>query len=583
MSTKIILTATGTNNWTVPVDWNNAANSIEVIGAGGDGGTGGFNAGAGGGGGGGYGKITNQTLTPGASISYTIANHGSAGDTYWNGASYAAAPVAAHGGTNGTGLAKGIGAAGKGTVNYSGGDGYWITGSTAGGGGGGAAGLNGNGQLAQINTVGGAGDNGSGGAGGANASAGGNGTEYTTVGSGGGGGGGAYPYGPSGNAGLYGAGGGGGSGNNISGYTPGLGSQGLIVITYLSVGPRYWVGGTGNWDASTTTHWSATSGGTGGASVPTAVNSVFFDLNSGSGVVTTTASQSVINIDMTGSTITTLLVGTSVTCAGNFILGSGIELYVNTGQTITIAGDLTVITGGIISHAGNITLGGNLTIGTSSTLVNTGTLTFNSTSSGKTITTNGSQLECSVTFNGIGGAWTLQDYTNIGFGKSLTITNGTVTLGAGIDVYSISNAGTFNLSSYGVRLYGIGTVWSNTGTINAGTSTLALSEYSATSSSKIFAGGGAAYNNIYLTNNGTGVFVIQGNNTFNDFKCDTPPHTIQFTAGSTQTLNTFTVNGTAGNLMTLQSTSAGSPWYLVKNPAGVVSCDYLSIQDSHVS
>ena len=43
MSTKIILTATGTNNWTVPVDWNNAANSIEVIGAGGDGGTGGFN------------------------------------------------------------------------------------------------------------------------------------------------------------------------------------------------------------------------------------------------------------------------------------------------------------------------------------------------------------------------------------------------------------------------------------------------------------------------------------------------------------------------------------------------------------
>ena len=224
-----------------------------------------------------------------------------------------------------------------------------------------------------------------------------------------------------------------------------------------------------------------------------------------------------------------------------------------------------------------------MTIGTSSTLVNTGTLTFNSTSSGKTITTNGSQLECSVTFNGIGGAWTLQDYTNIGFGKSLTITNGTVTLGAGIDVYSISNAGTFNLSSYGVRLYGIGTVWSNTGTINAGTSTLTLSEYSATSSSKIFAGGGAAYNNIYLTNNGTGVFVIQGNNTFNDFKCDTPPHTIQFTAGSTQTLNTFTVNGTAGNLMTLQSTSAGSPWYLVKNPAGVVSCDYLSIQDSHVS
>ena len=31
---------------------------------------------------------------------------------------------------------------------------------------------------------------------------------------------------------------------------------------------RYWVGGTGNWDSSTTTHWSATNGGAGGASVP---------------------------------------------------------------------------------------------------------------------------------------------------------------------------------------------------------------------------------------------------------------------------------------------------------------------------
>jgi hypothetical protein len=35
--------------------------------------------------------------------------------------------------------------------------------------------------------------------------------------------------------------------------------------------------------------------------------------------------------------------------------------------------------------------------------------------------------------------------------------------------------------------------------------------------------------------------------------------------------------------MTLQSTTNGSPWYLVKSPSGTVSCDYLSLQDSHVS
>lgn len=42
---------------------------------------------------------------------------------------------------------------------------------------------------------------------------------------------------------------------------------------------RYWVGGTGNW--SNTARWSATSGGAGGASVPVAIDDVFFDANSG--------------------------------------------------------------------------------------------------------------------------------------------------------------------------------------------------------------------------------------------------------------------------------------------------------------
>lgn len=42
---------------------------------------------------------------------------------------------------------------------------------------------------------------------------------------------------------------------------------------------RYWVGGTGNWND--TSHWSASSGGSGGASVPTSNDDVFIDANSG--------------------------------------------------------------------------------------------------------------------------------------------------------------------------------------------------------------------------------------------------------------------------------------------------------------
>jgi hypothetical protein len=44
---------------------------------------------------------------------------------------------------------------------------------------------------------------------------------------------------------------------------------------------RYWVGGTGNWDTSSTSNWSTTSGGAGGASAPTSADDVFLDSNSG--------------------------------------------------------------------------------------------------------------------------------------------------------------------------------------------------------------------------------------------------------------------------------------------------------------
>ncbi len=39
---------------------------------------------------------------------------------------------------------------------------------------------------------------------------------------------------------------------------------------------RYWVGGTGTWDTTSTTNWSATSGGASGASVPTTADNVIF-------------------------------------------------------------------------------------------------------------------------------------------------------------------------------------------------------------------------------------------------------------------------------------------------------------------
>ena len=63
---------------------------------------------------------------------------------------------------------------------------------------------------------------------------------------------------------------------------------------------RYWVGGAGNW--SSTTKWSATSGGVSGASVPTSVDDVVFDANSGGKFTATVdTDQSVNSITITPS------------------------------------------------------------------------------------------------------------------------------------------------------------------------------------------------------------------------------------------------------------------------------------------
>src|SRR5437868_308834 len=86
---QIFLTS-GTT-WTVPNDWVNSNNTIEVIGGGGGGGggfqqsTGNGGYGGGGGGGGGYSKAVNVTLTPGAVVGINIGTAGSGGASSANG------------------------------------------------------------------------------------------------------------------------------------------------------------------------------------------------------------------------------------------------------------------------------------------------------------------------------------------------------------------------------------------------------------------------------------------------------------------------------------------------------------------
>lgn len=265
-STIVIFLVSGTS-WTVPFDWNNAVNTIEVIGGGASGSACGATNFAPGNGGGAYSSASNITFTPGAVIPYTVGlggvsvstnntgtNGNTGGDTWFGASTFASSTVAAKGGTFGTisgsSVVGGLGgqaSAGIGTIKFSGGNG----GSGAGGtGGGGAAGPHGAGQsgataAGSLGSAGGAGDAGSGGVGGTAGATGGNGgtnvtwtsTAGPTAGVGGGGGGTNTNTGGSvtgGSGGLYGAGGGAGSTGGFTVGTSGAGRQGIIVITYLS-------------------------------------------------------------------------------------------------------------------------------------------------------------------------------------------------------------------------------------------------------------------------------------------------------------------------------------------------------------
>jgi hypothetical protein len=147
---------------------------------------------------------------------------------------------------------------------------------------------------------------------------------------------------------------------------------------------RYWVGGTGTWDASDTTNWSASSGGAGGASVPDATDTVIVDANSGTGTITLGAAYSptIVGINYNRAAITTDLNSNTLTISANdsttFTFTAG---TVNNGTFVIAGGTSNTATfaGGtfgadVTVTAGNITLSAATFNGTTNSFTKTGTV-----------------------------------------------------------------------------------------------------------------------------------------------------------------------------------------------------------------
>jgi hypothetical protein len=280
---------TSGTSYTLPADFNPGNNTIECYGGGASGAGGSVQVG---GGGGAYAAVTNINLSAGSVVQIQIGGTGlyPGTDTWFNATSLANAvsngasiSCGAQGAGNGGQQYGGQASSSCGTTKYNGGNGNAGGGYPGGGGGGGAAagpngpgasggtgdnsGGGGGGGGANNGGIGGNASGGNGGAGGVNrlgggAGAGGTASGNSTVGAGGGGGGGGHgstywggsnggfddvystgSYGPRGGSGgqgygatvppnalPYGAGGGGGG---YGSSTPGSGSNGLIVVTYV--------------------------------------------------------------------------------------------------------------------------------------------------------------------------------------------------------------------------------------------------------------------------------------------------------------------------------------------------------------
>jgi hypothetical protein len=293
---------------------------------------------------------------------------------------------------------------------------------------------------------------------------------------------------------------------------------------------RFWVGGTGTWDSTNTANWSTTSGGAGGASVPTSADFVTFNASSGGGAITlafdapcqgidfrdytgvfdfstyvitasgngitsprqnataTIIGTKIINMDYSGAVgtrtiglLSTVLpinaLNVNVT-AGSDIIGHGNGAVFNNLNFTGFSGSLNNVSRAIY---GDLVFSSSMTCNAGAAIT-----TFAATSGTKQITTAGLTLDFPLTFNGIGGTFAFQDALTQGSTRAFTITNGTVQLKDG----ATSTVGSFVASSTSQKFLQ-STLLSTQATLSQAAGTVSVSDLNIRD---INAVGGASWN-----------------------------------------------------------------------------------------
>jgi len=366
---------------------------------------------------------------------------------------------------------------------------------------------------------------------------------------------------------------------------------------------RYWVGGSGTWNATSTTNWSTSSGGASGASAPNTGDAAIFDANSNTGTndftVTLGTNPACLTLNTTGidpATAMTVAGTGNLTVAGTVFTLTNKVVWSATGNltfsvgastlNITTAGvsiDSPVVLGGSANSStynfvdaftctklmqlnrGVITTTGsnkNITVlrftvntGTGTRTVNAGTGTFSLTGNGATILDLGdatftSPSTINLTYSGSTGTRTITGASQASTTTaSISVTAGsdTITFVASTIIKSLDFTGfTGTLSNTSFTISG-NLVVSSGMTLSAGTNALIFN-----------------YSSLSITSNGKTFdfpVTIGGNNaitiTLNDNLTIASTRTLNFAASATTTaLGAFTL--TTGILTTIGSPSGRS-------------------------
>lgn len=343
---------------------------------------------------------------------------------------------------------------------------------------------------------------------------------------------------------------------------------------------RYWVGGTGDWDSSSTANWSTTSGGAGGASAPTIADTAIFNASSGTGTVYVYSGATCLTLTASAITANTKFFGVSPVVVTTNATFAAAATYDSFPLSIEFQGTVatTVLNNASTTVLGTVTnnkTSGILSIATS----NCNCVTFEQNTATTTLTT---QLICDYfylnggTFNinasTLTAKYNLQDNGSTTT-RALVFTTGTANLGTNITTTDLTPV-YWSFNSTGM-------------TFTRGTGKVVIGSTTAQATNASFTGGGFTYYDVLFQGTKT---TILDNNTYTGattfgFRVTTPAeinHELVLATGTTQTVTagTFSLIGNSvTNRAFVLSDTLGSSASFVLTGTGTRTLTNVDLQD----